>query len=240
MIFLHLFNKLWIEHGYISFHAINYSFFFAATTLTGLHFVTTTLMTIVFRWLGLSQPSHLPLADLIKFVIFSNLSIVGMNVSLMWNSVGFYQVSVLLVPAFLFELLTTKSILFPSSDSKAVHDTCIMSSGGCLWPCTLFPGHKAEHNGCAYRSCSLHSHWCQCECKRSNCGCYSCLEHSFATICKFDHLSLLIYYIPNHHVDFLLWLLVCFRLQLAAIFFGFISNLFKGQSIEIWLMARYL
>jgi hypothetical protein len=25
-------------------------------------------------------------------VIFSNLSIVGMNVSLMWNSVGFYQV----------------------------------------------------------------------------------------------------------------------------------------------------
>jgi hypothetical protein len=69
------------------------TFFFAATTLTGLHFVTTTLMTIVFRWLGLSQPSQLPLADLIKFVIFSNLSIVGMNVSLMWNSVGFYQVS---------------------------------------------------------------------------------------------------------------------------------------------------
>ena len=67
-------------------------FFFAATTLTGLHFVTTTLMTIVFRWLGLSQPSQLPVADLIKFVIFSNLSIVGMNVSLMWNSVGFYQV----------------------------------------------------------------------------------------------------------------------------------------------------
>ncbi|XP_066355079.1 UDP-rhamnose/UDP-galactose transporter 4-like isoform X1 [Miscanthus floridulus] len=64
-----------------------------ATTLTGLHFVTTTLMTIVFRWLGLSQPSQLPVADLIKFVIFSNLSIVGMNVSLMWNSVGFYQVS---------------------------------------------------------------------------------------------------------------------------------------------------
>jgi hypothetical protein len=71
------------------------TFFFldAATTLTGLHFVTTTLMTIVFRWLGLSQPSQLPLPDLIKFVIFSNLSIVGMNVSLMWNSVGFYQVS---------------------------------------------------------------------------------------------------------------------------------------------------
>jgi solute carrier family 35 protein E3 len=71
---------------------ITFSFFFSATTLTGLHFVTTTLMTVVFRWFGLSQPSHLPLADLVKFVIFSNLSIVGMNVSLMWNSVGFYQV----------------------------------------------------------------------------------------------------------------------------------------------------
>ncbi|CAL4942336.1 unnamed protein product [Urochloa decumbens] len=76
-----------------------YGFSFA-TTLTGLHFVTTTLMTIVFRWLGLSQPSHLPLADLIKFVIFSNLSIVGMNVSLMWNSVGFYQIAKLcMIPA---------------------------------------------------------------------------------------------------------------------------------------------
>ncbi|KAF0889461.1 hypothetical protein E2562_024523 [Oryza meyeriana var. granulata] len=71
-----------------------------ATTLTGLHFVTTTLMTIVFRWLGLSQPSHLPLPDLVKFVIFSNLSIVGMNVSLMWNSVGFYQIAKLcMIPA---------------------------------------------------------------------------------------------------------------------------------------------
>ncbi|CAN6344288.1 unnamed protein product [Urochloa humidicola] len=76
-----------------------YGFSFA-TTLTGLHFVTTTLMTIVFRWLGLSQPSHLPVADLIKFVIFSNLSIVGMNVSLMWNSVGFYQIAKLcMIPA---------------------------------------------------------------------------------------------------------------------------------------------
>lgn len=65
----------------------------AATTLTGLHFVTTTLMTIVLRMLGYIQPSHLPLSELLKFVFFANFSIVGMNVSLMWNSVGFYQVS---------------------------------------------------------------------------------------------------------------------------------------------------
>ncbi|XP_072952989.1 UDP-rhamnose/UDP-galactose transporter 6-like [Typha angustifolia] len=64
-----------------------------ATTLTGLHFATTTLMTLVLRWLGYIQPTHLPLSELIKFVFFANLSIVGMNVSLMWNSVGFYQIA---------------------------------------------------------------------------------------------------------------------------------------------------
>ncbi|CAI9116477.1 OLC1v1017638C2 [Oldenlandia corymbosa var. corymbosa] len=69
-----------------------YGFSFA-TTLTGMHFATTTLMTAVLRWLGYIQASHLPLSELIKFVIFANFSIVGMNVSLMWNSVGFYQIA---------------------------------------------------------------------------------------------------------------------------------------------------
>ncbi|KAA8546602.1 hypothetical protein F0562_002659 [Nyssa sinensis] len=69
-----------------------YGFSFA-TTLTGLHFATTTLMTVVLRWLGYIQSSHLPLPELLKFVLFANFSIVGMNVSLMWNSVGFYQIA---------------------------------------------------------------------------------------------------------------------------------------------------
>ncbi|XAR62246.1 hypothetical protein NMG60_11016934 [Bertholletia excelsa] len=69
-----------------------YGFSFA-TTLTGMHFATTTLMTVVLRWLGYIQPSHLPFPDLLKFVVFANFSIVGMNVSLMWNSVGFYQIA---------------------------------------------------------------------------------------------------------------------------------------------------
>ncbi|XP_078439083.1 UDP-rhamnose/UDP-galactose transporter 6-like [Wolffia australiana] len=69
-----------------------YGFSFA-TTLTGLHFMTTTFMTIVLRWLGLVQNTYLPAAELLKFVVFANLSIVGMNVSLMWNSVGFYQIA---------------------------------------------------------------------------------------------------------------------------------------------------
>ncbi|XP_042016549.1 UDP-rhamnose/UDP-galactose transporter 6-like [Salvia splendens] len=69
-----------------------YGFSFA-TTLTGLHFATTTLMTAVLRWLGYIQPSQLPLSELLKFIFFANFSIVGMNVSLMWNSVGFYQIA---------------------------------------------------------------------------------------------------------------------------------------------------
>ncbi|XP_068639832.1 UDP-rhamnose/UDP-galactose transporter 6 [Aristolochia californica] len=69
-----------------------YGFSFA-TTLTGLHFAMTTLMTVVLRWLGYIQASHLPFRELLKFVLFANFSIVGMNVSLMWNSVGFYQIA---------------------------------------------------------------------------------------------------------------------------------------------------
>nr|KJB18357.1 hypothetical protein B456_003G048300 [Gossypium raimondii] len=64
-----------------------------STTLTGLHFGTTTLLTVLLRWLGYIQGSYLPLPELLKFVLFANFSIVGMNVSLMWNSVGFYQIA---------------------------------------------------------------------------------------------------------------------------------------------------
>nr|XP_043616863.1 UDP-rhamnose/UDP-galactose transporter 6-like isoform X1 [Erigeron canadensis] len=86
-----------------------YGFTFA-TTLTGLHFVTTTLMTVVLRWLGYIQPSFLPTPQLVKFVLFANFSIVGMNVSLMWNSVGFYQIAKLsMIPvSCLFEIAFDK------------------------------------------------------------------------------------------------------------------------------------
>ncbi|KAG8642936.1 hypothetical protein MANES_12G145000v8 [Manihot esculenta] len=57
-----------------------YGFSFA-TTLTGLHFATTTLLTVILRWLGYIQASHLPLPELLKFVLFANFSIVGMNIA---------------------------------------------------------------------------------------------------------------------------------------------------------------
>ncbi|CAN1828822.1 UDP-rhamnose/UDP-galactose transporter 5 [Linum perenne] len=57
-----------------------YGFSFA-TTLTGLHFSTTTMLTIVLRWMKYIQPSHLPVMELVKFVFFANFSIVGMNIA---------------------------------------------------------------------------------------------------------------------------------------------------------------
>ncbi|GAV75417.1 TPT domain-containing protein [Cephalotus follicularis] len=94
-----------------------YGFSFA-TTLTGLHFATTTLLTIVLRWLGFIQASHLPLPDLLKFVLFANFSIVGMNVSLMWNSVGFYQIAKLsMIPVSCFLEVVLDNVRY-SRDTK--------------------------------------------------------------------------------------------------------------------------
>ncbi|CAN1235950.1 UDP-rhamnose/UDP-galactose transporter 5 [Linum grandiflorum] len=94
-----------------------YGFSFA-TTLTGLHFATTTLLTVVLRWMKYIQPSHLPVPELLKFVLFANFSIVGMNVSLMWNSVGFYQIAKLtMIPVSCFLEVVLDSMQY-SRDTK--------------------------------------------------------------------------------------------------------------------------
>ncbi|KAF7834206.1 UDP-rhamnose/UDP-galactose transporter 4-like [Senna tora] len=94
-----------------------YGFTFA-TTLTGLHFATTTLLTTTLNRLGYIQTTHLPLSDLFKFVLFSNFSIVGMNVSLMWNSVGFYQIAKLsMIPVSCFLELVLDKVQY-SRDTK--------------------------------------------------------------------------------------------------------------------------
>ncbi|KAL0015734.1 hypothetical protein SO802_002803 [Lithocarpus litseifolius] len=107
-----------------------YGFSFA-TTLTGLHFATTTLMTVVLRWLGYIQSSHLPFSELLKFVIFANFSIVGMNVSLMWNSVGFYQIAKLsMIPvSCLLEVVLDK--IRYSRDTKLSIAVVLLGVGVC-------------------------------------------------------------------------------------------------------------
>ncbi|OMO72140.1 hypothetical protein CCACVL1_17925 [Corchorus capsularis] len=69
-----------------------YAFVFA-TTLTGFHFSMTALIGLVSNATGYSTKKHVPLWELLWFSIVANTSITGMNLSLMLNSVGFYQIS---------------------------------------------------------------------------------------------------------------------------------------------------
>lgn len=67
----------------------NYRF---ATTLTAFHFTVTAAVGYISSSLGYSVSKHVPFRDLFLFSLVSNTSIVSMNLSLMLNSVGFYQV----------------------------------------------------------------------------------------------------------------------------------------------------
>uniref|UniRef100_A0A5B7B006 Putative UDP-galactose transporter 2 n=1 Tax=Davidia involucrata TaxID=16924 RepID=A0A5B7B006_DAVIN len=74
----------------ISANGYDFSF---ATTLTGFHFAVTALVGLVSSTTGYSASKHVPLWELLWFSIVANMSITGMNLSLMLNSVGFYQIS---------------------------------------------------------------------------------------------------------------------------------------------------
>lgn len=69
-----------------------YAFGFA-TTLTGFHFAVTALVGLVSNAAGYSASKDVPLWELLWFSIVANMSITGMNFSLMLNSIGFYQIS---------------------------------------------------------------------------------------------------------------------------------------------------
>ncbi|GAB4848305.1 UDP-rhamnose/UDP-galactose transporter 6 [Ancistrocladus abbreviatus] len=107
-----------------------YGFTFA-TTLTGLHFVATTMMTSSLKRLGYIQSSHLPLSEVLKFVLFASFSIVGMNVSLMWNSVGFYQIAKLsMIPVTCFLEVVLDKIRY-SRDTKLSIALVLLGVGVC-------------------------------------------------------------------------------------------------------------
>lgn len=69
-----------------------YAFVFA-TTLTGFHFSMTALIGLVSNASGYTTKKYIPLWELLWFSVVANTSITGMNLSLMLNSVGFYQIS---------------------------------------------------------------------------------------------------------------------------------------------------
>ncbi|PPD79184.1 hypothetical protein GOBAR_DD23900 [Gossypium barbadense] len=62
-----------------------------ATTLTGFHFCTTALIGLVSNATGYTTKKNVPLWELLWFSVVANTSITAMNLSLMLNSVGFYQ-----------------------------------------------------------------------------------------------------------------------------------------------------
>ncbi|GKC13338.1 UDP-rhamnose/UDP-galactose transporter 2-like protein [Tanacetum coccineum] len=62
-------------------------------TLTGFHFAVTALVGFISNSSGYTASKHVPLWKLLWFLIVANISIMGMNLSLMLNSVGFYHIS---------------------------------------------------------------------------------------------------------------------------------------------------
>lgn len=82
--------------------------FVFATSLTALHFITTAAVGGAAAASGALAPSkHMPARTLMWFALVASLAVVSMNVSLMLNSVGFYQISKLsIIPTCcLFEAL---------------------------------------------------------------------------------------------------------------------------------------
>ncbi|KAE8692716.1 UDP-galactose transporter 2 [Hibiscus syriacus] len=65
----------------------------ATTTLTGFHFCMTAIIGLVWNAGGYSAKKVVPLWELLWFSIVANTSITAMSLSLMLNSVGFYQIS---------------------------------------------------------------------------------------------------------------------------------------------------
>lgn len=73
-----------------------------AVTLCALHFISCSLGLTVMKMLGITQSSgkFIPWADRIIFAVAANISIASLNLSLMVNTVGFYQIAKLLIVPF--------------------------------------------------------------------------------------------------------------------------------------------
>lgn len=74
-----------------------YGFNFA-TSLCGVHFLCTWLTSILVKWSSAPPAdakavTKAPFTDILLFCVCADVSIVGMNMSLMMNTVGFYQIS---------------------------------------------------------------------------------------------------------------------------------------------------
>lgn len=77
-----------------------YGFNFAVT-LSGLHYLAAALLTQGYTWTGLMTPKGvMPWRDRLLYTAVASVSIVSLNVSLLVNNVGFYQIAKLCVIPF--------------------------------------------------------------------------------------------------------------------------------------------
>jgi solute carrier family 35 protein E3 len=76
-----------------------YGFVFA-TTLCALHFLSAAAAVTAAQAAGLASRGRMPLRDALGFAVIASVSIASLNVSLLVNSVGFYQVAKLLIIPF--------------------------------------------------------------------------------------------------------------------------------------------
>lgn len=71
--------------------------FVFATTLCALHFLACAASIWVVQALGLADRAPLPRGEVLLFALVANTSIASLNLSLLVNSVGFYQITKLLI-----------------------------------------------------------------------------------------------------------------------------------------------
>ncbi|KAG2433591.1 hypothetical protein HYH02_012522 [Chlamydomonas schloesseri] len=78
---------------------MGYKFVFA-TTLCAFHFLTCGASVRIMEAVGIGKRAAMPLKDCLVFAVIASVSIASLNLSLLVNSVGFYQISKLLIIPF--------------------------------------------------------------------------------------------------------------------------------------------
>jgi hypothetical protein len=130
--------------------------------LTGFHFTVTALVGWISRASGYSASKHVPLWELVWFSLVANTSITGMNLSLMLNSVGFYQVRYRRPLAMPFYRLVVYLLnMCEIADFQAEHDSGRLLDGmGDQQQALHHQGHIGS--GCRGSRCGdLHGHRCR-------------------------------------------------------------------------------
>ncbi|KAF6252616.1 triose-phosphate transporter family-domain-containing protein [Scenedesmus sp. NREL 46B-D3] len=86
-----------------------------ATTLCALHFVACAGSIWVAQNLGFAAKARIPVKDALKFAVVASISIASLNLSLLVNSIGFYQVAKLLITpcTCLMEMLAAEKTVTP-------------------------------------------------------------------------------------------------------------------------------